>query len=104
MVSGVHRFTYEARVPAQHQIGGYISPAHRAAVYDRVINGPVLQRLVIGDILIDPMIKILGLLPVPQCLTGLHHIREPVLHLPVFRHRPVRILTGNVDGILPIFI
>ena len=84
MVSGIYGFTNQARIPAQHKISGHVSPAHSIAVYNRIIDGPVLQCLILGYIIIDPIIKILSILPVSQCPAFLHHLREPVLNLPVF--------------------
>lgn len=57
MVSGIYGFTNQARIPAQHKISGHVSPAHSIAVYNRIIDGPVPQCLIIGNIIIDPIIK-----------------------------------------------
>lgn len=57
MISGIYRLTNQSRIPAQHKISRHVSPAHSITVHNRIIDGPVLQCLVIGNIIIDPIIK-----------------------------------------------
>ena len=40
---------------------------YKRQVHDRIIDGLILKRLVIGDMIVDPVIKIFRLLPVLQC-------------------------------------